>query len=61
MKYLTRIKLDDSKHLYDVEVDYVNGNDVVVAVVPIEANNRAQASKIAEDHGFRTRSVNMVG
>ena len=61
MKYLTRIKLDDSKHLYDVEVDYVEGGEVLVAIVPVEANNRAQASKIAEDHGFRTRSVNMVG
>jgi hypothetical protein len=43
-----------TRHLYDVEV-------APSQYVEVYANTRAQANKIACQHGYEVRSVNMVG
>lgn len=47
-----------SKHLYDVEVRYLDGTRRTIEVY---ANNRDQASRIANRFDFEVCSVNMVG
>jgi hypothetical protein len=44
----------NAKHLYEIGV---SPNEVI----EVEANNRAQAAKIAEKAGYTVRDVNMVG
>jgi hypothetical protein len=53
-----RIGNPHTKHLYDVEVLTKEG---ARETWEIDANNRAQASKVAEKEGAQVRSVNMVG
>lgn len=52
-----RIGNKSASHLYCIEVE-LNGQR---GEVEVDANNRAQASAIAEKAGYEVRSVNMVG
>jgi len=54
MNEINRFPATEAKHQYHV---YVSRLDYVV----IDANTRAQASRIAKLHGYTVYSVNMVG
>ena len=53
----TRINTPDTEHLYEIETEE-EGTPIIVEV---EANNRNQAARIAREHGYAVRSVNMTG
>lgn len=48
-----------AKHVYEVEATLYGVGDV--ETVKVHASDRAQAARIAKEHGYTVRSVNMVG
>lgn len=50
---MKRIGNKSSKHLYEV--------GTTAGRIEVDANSAAQARKIAEQHGYTVRDVNMVG
>lgn len=50
---MVRLGNKQAKHLYEVGTD--KGR------IEVDANNRSQAVKLAEKHGYIVRDVNMVG
>jgi len=60
MENAVKIRLGErpAAHLYELEVEPKDG---VTPRVQVDANNRDQAARIAEQAGYVVRSVNMVG
>lgn len=52
-----RIGKQEAKHLYAVEVEQAGR----IFTIEVDADSRAQANRIATEHGYTVRSVNMIG
>ena len=50
---MTRINTPNTKHLFEIGTD--KGR------IEVEANTRAHAARLAREHGYQVRDVNMVG
>lgn len=54
---MTHFPNPGSKHHFELGVE----KDGIVSRISVDANTRAQAAKIAKEHGYAVRDVNMVG
>lgn len=54
-----RIYTPNTKHLY--EISFADAEGKHAGTVQVEANNRSQATRLAEKNGYAVRDINMVG